>query len=146
MATKYRIAADAGGATADKAKKRGIPVVSVTSHPPTAADEAKLKGLYLTWVGADENWIGARLGESLLETTEPRQVAYLIRARGDTIILITHSEVRAKLVANRFTFLSLGNVIGAGTKADLSGEEVRHLMAGGAEISDLEEELSAIGA
>ncbi|MBE7159453.1 MAG: sugar ABC transporter ATP-binding protein, partial [Rhodospirillales bacterium] len=69
-----------------------------------------------------------------------------VRARGDiAIIFITHNEIHAQLVADRFTFLSLGEVIGAGTKADLAGQEIRHLMAGGAEMADLEEEISAIG-
>lgn len=68
-----------------------------------------------------------------------------VRARGDiAIIFITHNEVHAKLVADRFTFLSLGEVIGKGTKADLAGEEIRHLMAGGAEMADLEKEIAAI--
>ena len=68
-----------------------------------------------------------------------------VRARGDiAIIFITHNEVHAKLVADRFTFLSLGEVIGAGTKADLEHEEIRHLMAGGAEMADLKEEIAAI--
>lgn len=68
-----------------------------------------------------------------------------VRARGDiAIIFITHNEVHAKLVADRFTFLSLGEVIGRGTKADLAGEEIRHLMAGGAEMADLEKEIAAI--
>lgn len=70
-----------------------------------------------------------------------------VRARGDiAIIFITHNEIHAKLVADRFTFLSLGEVIGQGSKADLEGEEIRHLMAGGAEIADLEKEISAINA
>ena len=70
-----------------------------------------------------------------------------VRARGDiAIIFITHNEVHAKLVADRFTFLSLGEVIGGGTKADLAGEEIRNLMAGGAEMADLETEIAAITA
>ena len=70
-----------------------------------------------------------------------------VRARGDiAIIFITHNEVHAKLVADRFTFLSLGEVIGSGTKQDLAGEEIRHLMAGGAEMADLEKEIAAITA
>jgi simple sugar transport system ATP-binding protein len=68
-----------------------------------------------------------------------------VRARGDiAIILITHNEVHAKLVADRFTFLSLGEVIGRGTRAELDGEEIRHLMAGGAEMADLEKEIAGI--
>ncbi len=68
-----------------------------------------------------------------------------VRARGDiAIIFITHNEIHSKLVADRFTFLSLGEVIGSGTKADLEGEDIRRLMAGGAEMADLEQELATI--
>ena len=62
------------------------------------------------------------------------------------IILITHNEIHARLVADRFTFLSLGEVIGSGTPDSLKdnglgGEDVKRLMAGGAEIGDLAKEL-----
>jgi len=68
-----------------------------------------------------------------------------VRARGDiAIIFITHNEVHAKLVADRFTFMALGEVIGKGTRQELAGEDIRHLMAGGIEISDLAKELEAI--
>ncbi|MCP8896561.1 ATP-binding cassette domain-containing protein [Shinella daejeonensis] len=67
-----------------------------------------------------------------------------VRARGDiAIIFITHNEIHSKLVADRFTFLSLGEVIGSGTREDLEGEDIRRLMAGGAEINDLARELQA---
>ena len=63
-----------------------------------------------------------------------------VRDRGDiAIIFITHNEIHSKLIADRFTFLSLGEVIGAGTREDLAGDDIRRLMAGGAEIADLEE-------
>jgi simple sugar transport system ATP-binding protein len=68
-----------------------------------------------------------------------------VRARGDVaIIFITHNEVHAQLVSDRFTFLSLGEIIGAGTKADLEHEEIRHLMAGGTKMADLKQEIAAI--
>ena len=68
-----------------------------------------------------------------------------VRNRGDiAIIFITHNEVHAKLVADRFTFLALGEVIGRGAKADLAGEDIRHLMAGGVPIRELEHELKAM--
>lgn len=68
-----------------------------------------------------------------------------VRARGDiAIIFITHNEIHSRLIADRYTFLALGKVIGSGTKAELEGEDIRRLMAGGAEIKDLEQELSAI--
>jgi simple sugar transport system ATP-binding protein len=70
-----------------------------------------------------------------------------VRARGNiAIILITHNEVHARLVSDRFTFLSLGEVIGRGTRKELEGEEIRHLMAGGAEMADLEKEIAGIKA
>jgi len=57
------------------------------------------------------------------------------------IILITHNEIHARLIADRFTFLSLGEVIGSGLSSELGGEEVKRLMAGGAKIGDLAKEL-----
>jgi len=70
-----------------------------------------------------------------------------VRLRGDiAIIFITHNEVHAKLVGDRFTFLALGEVIGRGTRAELEGEDIRHLMAGGADIRDLQKELEAVRA
>ncbi len=68
-----------------------------------------------------------------------------VRARGDiAIIFITHNEIHSNLVADRFTFLALGQVIGAGTKTELAGEDIRRLMAGGAEMKDLAHELATI--
>ena len=70
-----------------------------------------------------------------------------VRAHGDIVIIfITHNAIQAQLVADRFTFLSLGEVIGAGTKEDLAPEEIRHLMAAGVEMADLEEEIAAVSA
>tara|TARA_Y100001933_G_C18932945_1_gene536128 strand:- start:502 stop:1284 length:783 start_codon:yes stop_codon:yes gene_type:complete len=57
------------------------------------------------------------------------------------IILITHNEIHARLIADRYTFLSLGEVIGSGLASELGGEDVKRLMAGGAEIGDLAKEL-----
>ncbi len=68
-----------------------------------------------------------------------------VRSRGDiAVILITHNEIHAQLVADRYTFLSLGQVIGSGVAEDLGGGDIRRLMAGGAQIADLEDELAAI--
>lgn len=68
-----------------------------------------------------------------------------VRARGDiAIIFITHNEIHSRLVGDRFTFLALGKVIGAGKEADISDTEMRRLMSGGAEMGDLEQELAAI--
>ena len=48
------------------------------------------------------------------------------------------------MVADRYTFLSLGQVIGEGVAEDLGTGDIRTLMAGGAQMADLEEELAAI--
>ena len=65
-----------------------------------------------------------------------------VRGLGNiAIILITHNEIHAKLVADRFTFLSLGEVIGSGTPKNLKDHDIKRLMAGGAEIGDLAAEL-----
>jgi len=66
-----------------------------------------------------------------------------VKRRGNiAIILITHNEIHAKLIADRFTFLSLGEVIGSGTRDELDSEEIRRLMAGGAHLAELSSELS----
>jgi len=57
------------------------------------------------------------------------------------IILITHNEIHARLIADRYTFLSLGEVIGSGLSSELGGEDVKRLMSGGAKIGDLAQEL-----
>ena len=54
-----------------------------------------------------------------------------VRARGDiAIIFITHNEIHSRLIADRYTFLALGQVIGHGTKAELEGADIRRLIAG----------------
>lgn len=68
-----------------------------------------------------------------------------VRKLGDiAIILITHNEIHARLIADRFTFLSLGELIGSGTAQDLAGDDIKTLMAGGAEIGDLAKELETV--
>ena len=46
------------------------------------------------------------------------------------------------MLDDRYTFLSLGEVIGKGTAKDLEGDDIKRLMAGGAEIGDLAAELA----
>ena len=67
------------------AKEKGIPVMSVTSHPPSEEDNAKLKGLVLpSWVGADESLIGGVMGKRVLEEGGfvPKHVVYTIATPG----------------------------------------------------------------
>lgn len=68
-----------------------------------------------------------------------------VRARGDiAIIFITHNELHSRLVGDRYTFLALGKVIGAGLASEIGDDEMRRLMAGGTDMGDLKEELAAI--
>ncbi|WP_425041244.1 ATP-binding cassette domain-containing protein [Primorskyibacter sp. S187A] len=68
-----------------------------------------------------------------------------VNNRGDiAIIFITHNEIHSRLVGDRFTFLALGKVIGAGKSEDISDVEMRRLMSGGVEMGDLKQELAAI--
>ena len=59
------------------------------------------------------------------------------------IILITHNEIHAQLIADRYTFLSLGEVIGSGLSEELGGDDIKRLMAGGDKLGDLESELAS---
>ena len=59
------------------------------------------------------------------------------------IILITHNEIHAQLIADRYIFLSLGEVIGSGLSEELGGDDIKRLMAGGAKLGDLESELAS---
>ena len=59
------------------------------------------------------------------------------------IILITHNEIHAQLIADRYTFLSLGEVIGSGLSEELGVDDIKRLMAGGAKLGDLESELAS---
>lgn len=67
-----------------KAQEMGVPIMSVTSHPPSEEANAKMKGLVLPcWVGSDEALVGGVMGEYLLEKLpEPRHVVYLIATPG----------------------------------------------------------------
>ena len=53
----------------------------------------------------------------------------IVQQLGDiAIILITHNEIHARLIADRFTFLSLGEVIGTGKAGDLAGDDIKKLI------------------
>ena len=67
-----------------------------------------------------------------------------VRERGDlAIIFITHNDMHAKLIADHFTFLNRGRVLESGSKDDLDMDDLRNLMAGGAELAELEHEFKA---
>jgi simple sugar transport system ATP-binding protein len=57
------------------------------------------------------------------------------------IILITHNEIHARLIADRFTFLSLGEVICSVLSSEVFNEEVNSFLSGGEKIFDIAKEL-----
>ncbi|MEM0978538.1 MAG: ATP-binding cassette domain-containing protein [Pseudomonadota bacterium] len=66
-----------------------------------------------------------------------------VRDRGNlAIIFITHNDLHAKLVGDRFAFLNRGKVMASGDRTTIDLSNIRELMAGGAELADLEKEFA----
>ena len=63
------------------------------------------------------------------------------RDRGLGVIFITHNPHHAYPVGDRFLILNRGRSIGEYAKADITRDELTELMAGGAELAQLEREL-----
>jgi simple sugar transport system ATP-binding protein len=59
------------------------------------------------------------------------------------IIFITHNDMHAKLLGDRFAFLNRGKVLASGSKKEIDMSNLRTLMAGGDELAKLENELKA---
>jgi len=137
----------------DRIAQEEMKKMGITVSDPTQAIGTMSGGQRQTLAIARAIYFGARvliLDEPTSALGQKQQMEVLktimrVRKRGDiAIIFITHNEIHSKLVADRFTFLALGEVIGKGTKDDLEGEDIRTLMAGGHEIKDLEQELLAV--
>ena len=58
------------------------------------------------------------------------------------IVFITHNDLHAKLVGDRFAFLNRGKIIASGDRTTIDMDNVRALMAGGAELANLEREFA----
>jgi simple sugar transport system ATP-binding protein len=71
---------------------------------------------------------------------------YVAQARADglAVILITHNVHHAYPVGDRFMLLNRGRSMGFFAKSEVTREEVTTMMAGGAELRDLEEELAGM--
>ena len=65
------------------------------------------------------------------------------RNRGLAVIFITHNPRHAYPVGNRFLILNRGQSMGSFAKNEISIDELTRLMAGGAELEQLEHELHA---
>ena len=66
-----------------------------------------------------------------------------VRNRKDiAIIFITHNDLHARLIGDRFTFLNRGRILADGNREAIDNDNLRSLMAGGAELAELEAELT----
>lgn len=64
-----------------------------------------------------------------------------VRDRSDiAIIFITHNDLHAKLIGDRFTFLNRGRILADGERAEIDTDNLRNLMAGGVELAELKTE------
>ncbi len=134
--------------THDEMQKIGIDISDPTQSVGTMSG-----GQRQTLAIARAIYFGARvliLDEPTSALGQKQQMEVLktirrVRGLGNiAIILITHNEIHSQLVADRYTFLSLGEVIGTGAKDELESRDIRRLMAGGADIADLAEELAKV--
>ncbi len=66
------------------------------------------------------------------------------RANGLAVILITHNVQHAYPVGDRFFLLNRGRSMGYFSKGEVSREEITTMMAGGAELRDLEDDLARL--
>ncbi len=64
------------------------------------------------------------------------------KARGLAVILITHNVHHAYPIADRFTLLNRGQSLGSYLKSEVTREQVLEMMAGGAELEQLEADLA----
>ena len=61
-----------------------------------------------------------------------------VRKTGVGIVFITHNVRHALAVGDRFTVLNRGKTLGTARKGELSPEQLQDMMAGGAELAQLE--------
>jgi simple sugar transport system ATP-binding protein len=68
------------------------------------------------------------------------------RERGVGVVFITHNPHHAYPVGDRFVILNRGRMLGSYAKGQIDQQELVRLMAGGAELRELEHELDLIKA
>ncbi|MDX6620503.1 MAG: simple sugar transport system ATP-binding protein, partial [Gaiellales bacterium] len=68
------------------------------------------------------------------------------RERGVAVIFITHNPHHAYPVGDRFVILNRGRTLGSYDRGEIDQTELVRLMAGGAELAELEHELATIKA
>src|SRR5262249_42007954 len=66
------------------------------------------------------------------------------RDRGLAVVFITHNPHHAYPVGDRFVILNRGRSLGDFAKSEISCDELTRLMAGGAELEQLSQELELL--
>jgi len=66
------------------------------------------------------------------------------RSRGISVIFITHNVNHAYPIGDRFTLLNRGKSMGTHAKTEVSKERVLDMMAGGAEMQTLMQDLEGV--
>ncbi len=61
-----------------------------------------------------------------------------VRKKGIGVVFITHNVRHAMAVGDRFTVLNRGQTLGTAKRGEITTEELQDLMAGGAELAELE--------
>ncbi len=72
------------------------------------------------------------------------KLVHRARERGISVIFITHNVNHAYPIADRFTLLNRGRSLGTFAKAEIGKDAVLDMMAGGAEMKTMVEELEGV--
>lgn len=76
--------------------------------------------------------LGVRQTSKVLATIDQ------VRKKGIGVVFITHNVRHAMAVGDRFTVLNRGQTLGTAKRGEITTEELQDLMAGGAELAELE--------
>jgi simple sugar transport system ATP-binding protein len=76
--------------------------------------------------------LGVRQTSNVLATIDK------VRKQGVAVVFITHNVRHAMAVGDRFTVLNRGRTLGTARRGEIAAEELQDMMAGGAELAQLE--------
>ena len=76
--------------------------------------------------------LGVRQTSNVLATIDK------VRRDGVAVVFITHNVLHAMAVGDRFTVLNRGRTLGTAKRGEIAAEELQDMMAGGAELAELE--------
>ena len=76
--------------------------------------------------------LGVRQTANVLSTIDK------VRKSGVAVVFISHNVRHAMAIGDRFTVLNRGTTLGTARRGEISAEELQDMMAGGAELAELE--------